>query len=212
MLQLSKVVVTTLTVALTGHQALAVIDEAIDVVSDSANSSTQKLGSLRRNDKGSLILSFAALANEFNMGGGVLIEANLNGQIGIEFGALFLSRRYDVDRAGLKITEEVSRIHIPIVARFWATDFLSMALGPFIAFKTGTKKTSLQSGDTRLGSINTSADDSFEYGMDAAFTIDLAVANKTGVFIEGRYSDTLDEKPNEDSDQISALAGIKLDI
>lgn len=175
-------------------------------------------------DKGSLILSFVAIAtdrvkevqdredNELNYGGGILVEANINDNFGIETGALVVNRQYEIERLGVRVVEEVQRIHVPITARFWATDFFSLAAGPYLAFKTGSTKTSLEIGDINLGNFKTSADDSVEYGLDAAATINLAVNDKTGVFVEGRYSKMLNEENDEDGDQVSALAGLKLDL
>ena len=174
---------------------------------------------------GSLILSLTGVANdrvkdvednqnnnEFNFGAGALIEAGINDHFGIETGVLFINRQYDLEAGEARVVQEVNRLHVPVLARFWATDFFSIALGPFVAFRTGNTKTSLEVGDTEIGSIKTSADDDVEYGLDAALTFNIAVNDKSGLFVEGRYSKLLDNNQGEEANQVSALAGLKIDI
>jgi len=174
---------------------------------------------------GSLILSLAGVANdrvkeveadrednEVNVGGGVLIEAAVNDHFGIETGALVMNRQYDRESEDLRVVEEVTRVHVPVVARFWLADFFSIGAGPFAAFKTGDTKRTLEIGDRRVATLKTSADDDTEFGLDGAATLNFAVADKTGIFVEGRYSMMLDEEEDEDADEVSALAGIKIDL
>ncbi|MEC9281606.1 MAG: outer membrane beta-barrel protein [Bdellovibrionota bacterium] len=174
---------------------------------------------------GSLILSFAGVANdtekavrnnetnnEVNIGGGVLIEANINEKFGIETGALLINRQYDAEKGEARLLQETKRLHIPIMARFWVTDWFSVATGPFVAFRTGDTKTSLKVGDTELGSLETSADESVEYGIDTAATFNISIDDKSGIFLEGRYSDLFDQDNTEKFNEVSALAGFKMQL
>ncbi len=180
---------------------------------------------LAQAEDGSLVLSVAGVVNDrveevrndeendaVNYGGGVLVEAAVNDHFGIETGVLVIKRQYDLNEDDVRVVQEVSRLHVPILARFWATDFLSIAAGPYVAFKTGDTETSLEIGDNELGSIETSADDDVEYGLDAALTLNFAVADKSGLFIEGRYSNPMSNDDDEDADQVSGLVGLKFDI
>lgn len=160
---------------------------------------------------GSLVLSFAGVASErsneskYDYGFGALIEANINDNFGIETGALFIKRESEI--LGGTSTQTVSRLHIPVLARLWVTDFFSVAAGPFVEFKTGDVKTS-----TPIGNFDSSADDSTQFGLDAAATFNLAVADKTGIFVEARYSMFFDEEDDEDFNKMFYLAGVKLDL
>ena len=180
---------------------------------------------LAQAEDGSLVLSVAGVVNDrveevrndeendaVNYGGGVLVEAAVNDHFGIETGVLVIKRQYDLNEDDVRVVQEVSRLHVPILARFWATDFLSIAAGPYVAFKTGDTETSSEIGDNELGSIETSADDDVEYGLDAALTLNFAVADKSGLFIEGRYSNPMSNDDDEDADQVSGLVGLKFDI
>lgn len=174
---------------------------------------------------GSLVLSLTGVANdrisevqgdqennEINFGLGALIEAGINDHFGMETGVLLINRQYDVKEGNTRVVQEVKRLHIPILARFWATDFFSIAAGPFLSFRTGDAKTSLEIGGEDVGSISTSADDDVEYGLDAAVTFNIAIKDKSGIFVEGRYSAMLDNEQDEETNQVSALAGLKIDM
>lgn len=171
----------------------------------------------------SLVISVAGVINDqvdqdSTLGGedsslraglGVLVEANIQGSFGIETGVLFLNRQYKVTGQSARLIEESKRLHVPILARAWVNDYFSMGLGPFLAIRTGDDKTVVSNNSVGL---STSAEEVFEFGLDAAATFNFAVADKTGLFFEGRYSMVLSDKTNESVDQLSGLAGIKLDI
>jgi len=169
-------------------------------------------------DDGSLVLSFAGIASEranessYDYGLGALIEANVNDHFGIETGALFIKRESELfNSGGAELTQTVSRLHIPVLARFWVADYFSVAAGPFVEFKTGDVKTSGSIGGVG-GSVETSADDSTQFGLDAAATLNFAVADKTGIFVEARYSMFFDEEDDEEFNKMFYLAGVKLDL
>lgn len=174
---------------------------------------------------GSLILSFAGLANDraeevendnnnnsLNYGGGILLEAGVNDHFGVETGALLVKRQYEVEQGSSKFITEVDRLHIPVTARIWFFDFLSLAAGPFVAFNTGDQEVTFESNGNQLATTSSSAEDNLEFGLDGALTFNLAVADKTGLFIEGRYSHILDQEDGEEADQVTGLAGLKIDI
>lgn len=179
---------------------------------------------------GSVIFSFAGVASgavedlekrgdegptrdDINWGIGALVEFNVNELFGLETGVLYLRKVYEArsDALNSALVQEVYRLHIPVAARFWLSDYFSLAAGPFISIKAGEVKNTVELGGFDA-SYSTSADDDFEWGLDFAATVNFAIAEKTGFFIEGRYSLDLDQESNEKSDQLSGLLGIKLDL
>lgn len=190
-----------------------------------------KAQSYENDNGGSVIFSFAGiatgavddLATRSDSGGpsrekvqwgiGALVEFNINDLFGLETGAFYLPKVYEArsDALNSAVVQEVWRLHIPITARFWLSDFFSVAAGPFVSFKVGEVRNTVEIGGFDA-SYNTQADESFEWGLDFAATVNFAIADKTGFFIEGRYSLDLDQEDNEKSDQISGLLGIKLDL
>jgi len=178
----------------------------------------------KQND-GSLLLSVAGVANDrvsdidsetntddLNYGFGALVEGNFNSYFGIETGALLIKRNYTFEAGPLKATQSVKRLHIPVLARVWPTNFFSIAGGGFTSIKTGSVDTELDLNNTNIADINTSADDSVEFGLEAAATLNFAVNKKTGLFVEGRYSQALGEESNEDSNHLMGLAGLKFNL
>ncbi len=176
-------------------------------------------------NKGSLILSVAGVVNNrikegqnesedksMDYGGGALVEFGLNDNLGLETGALVINRQYERGGSNLKVIQEVKRLHVPLLVRFWPVDFISIGAGGFTSFKLGDVKNSLEIGGTEVGSLTTKADDSVEYGLEAAVALNLAVSDKTGIFVEGRYSDLLSGDKNTDYNEVSGLAGIKIDL
>ncbi|PIR86090.1 hypothetical protein COU14_00805 [Candidatus Kaiserbacteria bacterium CG10_big_fil_rev_8_21_14_0_10_44_10] len=176
-------------------------------------------------NQGSMALSLAGIANarvknvesedrdnNTDLGAGALIEAKVNNRLGIETGVLLINRHYGYEKAGLRLTQEVRRVHVPVLARFWVANIFSVAAGPFVAFKTGDTETTVHAGNTALASYKTTADDSTEYGLDAAATLSFAVNETAGIFVEGRYSALLEKQSDEEADEISGLAGLKINL
>lgn len=178
-----------------------------------------------RPEDGSFIVSVFGIANQkvkqintdqrdksFNIGFGGLVEANVNGFLGVETGALFIKRQYEYSNSGASLVQQVDRLHIPVIAKFWPTNYVSLGVGPFVSFKTGSVDTNLNIGGVDLGTVQTSANDKVEFGFDLTAALNLSVAEKTGVFIEARYSSPFEQQNSEDYEELSALAGVKIQL
>ncbi len=176
-------------------------------------------------ERGEFIISIAAVANNtidkienteetksYNVGAAILFEANVNSYVGIETGGIMIDRQYDVKSGNLRLVEDVKRLHVPILFRLWPADFVSIAAGPFASFKVGNTTRTIEIGNIASANLETSADKEAQYGLDAAVTFNFAVYNKTGLFVEGRYSSPFEKEQNETSDQLTALVGVKLSL
>lgn len=176
-------------------------------------------------ERGEFIFSIAAIANntidkienneetkKYNVGAALLFEANVNSYLGVETGGIFIDRQYDVEAGSLRLVENVKRLHVPVLFRLWPADFISLAAGPFASFKLGNTTRTIEIGNVTAAQLETSADKDTQYGIDAAVTLNLAVYNKTGLFIEGRYSSPFEKEDNESSDEATALVGVKLSL
>ena len=89
---------------------------------------------------------------------------------------------------------------------------MSIAAGPFASFKVGNTTRTIEIGNIASADLKTSADQEAQYGLDAAVTFNIAVYNKTGLFVEGRYSSPFEKEENETSDEATALIGLKLSL
>lgn len=176
-------------------------------------------------ERGEFIVSAAAVANnsiekiqnnekkeKYNLGAAILFEANVNSYFGLETGGILIERQYDVELGALRLVEEVKRLHVPILIRLWPTNYLSIAAGPFASFKLGNTTRTAEIGNITAASLKTSADSSTQYGLDAAVTLNFAVYKKTGLFFEGRYSSPFEKEKHENSDEATALIGLKFTI
>lgn len=179
----------------------------------------------KEREAGSLILSAFGAVNrgvedsgsgdeddKYHFGVGALVEANINGILGIETGAIFIKRQYDYEALGFRLVQQVNRLHVPVLARVWLGDYFSIGAGPFASFKVGNVKDSLELGSTTIGSVETNADDSVEFGYDIAATLNFAISDKTGIFVEARYSSPFDTAKDTDYETLTGLAGIKIDL
>lgn len=176
-------------------------------------------------ERGEFIFSVAAVANntidnienneenkEYNVGLALLFEANVNSYIGIETGGILIDRQYDVEAGSLRLVEDVKRLHVPILVRLWPADFVSIAAGPYASLKVGNTNRKVEIGNIASASLKTSAEEETQFGLDAAVTLNFAVFNKTGIFIEGRYSSPFEKEDNETSDEATALVGLKISM
>ena len=178
-----------------------------------------------RPDDGELILSVFGVVNEdldtveegddsrdesYNFGFGGFVEANINGFLGIETGAMFVKRQYETSGLGSSVVQQVNRLHVPVLVKFWPTNFLYVGAGPYASFKTGSVKTAFNVGGVDLGDVESSADDDVEIGYDLSLGVNFAVAGKTGIFVEARYSSPFESEDSERYEELTALAGVKL--
>ena len=151
--------------------------------------------------------------DQYDRGYGVFVEGNYNDHFGIETGAYLIRRQYEVSNRLGSITTSVDRLTVPVLAKFWLTDFLSVGVGPYASFSIGDERTDVNIADINIASSESKASDDQELGMEASATFNLAVNDKTGVFVEGRYSRPFDNEANEQFvNQASLLAGLKVDL
>lgn len=194
--------------------------DSTDNTAPEAQSTAEYSDSNYSGEDDSVVLSLAGLATtpkeeidneDYNYGAAIFIEANKSDIFGFETGVMYIKKQYVANVAGAKVVDEVDRLHIPAMARLWATDFLSVAAGPYIAFSVGDVERTVTVGDAAVN-YESSASDDIELGLDVAGTLNLAIDDKSGIFIEGRYSQPVDEESAEDVDKATALAGFKIDI
>ncbi|MEX1099902.1 MAG: hypothetical protein WEB87_05720, partial [Bacteriovoracaceae bacterium] len=166
------------------------------------NINLKQVGDSTIKDKGaSLIFSLAALQTQEvenfgdvddsplrdpDTGYGVLVEGNWVDSFGTEIGFLRMNKQYSVTEQGSAVVEEVDRLHVPVLAKFWPTDYLSLGVGAYADFAISDVNRSVE-GDQSVDA-DTSAQTTV-YGGQASATLNLAINNKTGIFVEGRWSE-----------------------
>ncbi len=149
-------------------------------------------------------------------GAGALLEFPLSDGLGIETGALYVRRKFEIGNPSFRLTRTVPTLFVPLEARFWLGDFLSVAGGAFGAIRVGSQSDEVTSGSTTLASVSSGNRESTEFGATAAATLNLAAAGKSGLFIEARYNRgfsnaSKDGIYDEHIDDLLVLVGLRFD-
>lgn len=152
-----------------------------------------------------------SLKDEFNVGLAALVEVMVRERIGIETGALLVERQYDVSSGSLRLIQSARRLHIPVLARWWVADYFALGLGPYAAVRLGSVRNAVQFGEAELA-LDTSSRRDLELGFDVSALLNLAIHNRTGLFLEGRYSSPFDRRGGEESSHIFGIVGVKLHL
>ncbi len=173
---------------------------------------------------GQLVLSLAVVGNsqtkqlaednlrdELNFGGAAFVEFLMGDHFGVETGAMLVQRQYDVASGPLRLVQETQRLHIPVLARYWVADYFSAAAGPYASVRVGGTRSAAQVGEAEAA-LETSASRDLELGFDISVLFNLGIANKTGLFAEGRYSLPFQTKGGEKASEVYALMGVKLHL
>ncbi len=169
-----------------------------------------------RTDSGSIQNTGITTDRKIGWGGGLLVEAPLTDDLGIEIGGLYLNRKFEVGGNNLNFTRSVPTIFVPLEARFWLGNIFSVAGGGFYSLRIGDENNSINSGNSTLVSFDTGGRERNEYGLTAAATVNLASVDKTGLFIEARYNRGLSNSSKnsayeEKIDDLLLMAGLRFD-
>ncbi len=171
----------------------------------------------RENSSDSVQAKGLSSERHFSLGAGALLESALTDSVGIEIGALYIARKFEIGNEALKLTRTVPTVFFPLEARLWVGNMLSFAGGVFAAARVGNQHDEITSGNATLGSFSSGNRKNVEYGMTVAGTLNIATVNKTGIFLEGRYNrgftnSARDGLFEERIDDLWLMAGARLDL
>lgn len=147
--------------------------------------------------------------DEESSGLGFAFEYNLNQQYGLEIGLFNIKRRYVTSSDGETLAQDAHRAHFPLLLRGWLWNNLSLGIGPFASFRTSNIRSARSANSDNL---ETQAEDEVEFGLETAATLNIAYGDKTGVFIEGRWSEPFNQREEVEINQFTALAGVKVEV
>lgn len=157
-------------------------------------------------------------SRNFGLGLGALIESPFVDAFGIEFGALYVARTFEIGNATVKFKRSVPTLMVPLDARLWLGDILSVAGGFFAAIKVGTQTDEYSIGNATVSTFGTNGDrQSPEFGMTLAATLNIATVGKSGLFLETRYNRGFTNSSKETGleeriDDLLFMAGVRLDM
>lgn len=129
----------------------------------------------------------------------------------LEIGLFDLHKIYFRDELGKYIAEEKEVMHITMGYRYWINPYFSTSLSFYSSYSLG--ETKLIHSDFAPGlEIDTSAQDTTEYGFDWAVQGDVWGNEKWAVVGEARYSLSVTSKPAEKSDHYGFMLGLRYAI
>lgn len=138
-----------------------------------------------------------------------LLEVGATDSIAFETGLIFVERQYQVANDNYLLQQNVKRLHLPVTLKLWWRDIVGFSVGPYMAFAMS----SLQSYEiirvTDSDDLETPAEDFVEFGFESSFTLNLPLAEKTGVFAEVRYFAPYDTIQLKKYNSVYGLAGFK---
>ena len=145
------------------------------------------------------------------LGLGLVVNGDVNSKGSLEIALFLLNKTYYREEAGKFIAEQTDLTHFTMGYRRWFTDSFSSSLSFSSGYSMGTSR--IIHSDFPVGAeIDTSAKDTVEYGFDLSIQKELIKYPAYVVVIEARYSMSVTNKKNENSDQFGVLLGFRYSV
>lgn len=148
-------------------------------------------------------------ANSPSLAGvGLIALGDINSFGSLEIAMFDLHKVYFRDELGKYIAVEKEVIHITMGYRYWINPYFSSSLSFYSSYSLGDPRV-VHSDFLPGAEIDTSANDTTEYGFDFALQADLWSSEKWAVTSEGRYSLSVTSKKNENADHYGIMVGLR---
>ena len=145
------------------------------------------------------------------LGLALVVNGDVNTKGSLEIALFLLNKTYYREEAGKFIAEQTALTHFTMGYRRWLTDSFSSSLSFSSGYSMGTSR--IVHSDFPVGSeIDTSAKDTVEYGFDLSIQKELLKQPAYVVVIDARYSMSVTNKKNENSDQFGVLLGFRYSV
>jgi hypothetical protein len=126
---------------------------------------------------------------KLNFGGGAQFEIMFGQVVGLEFGGIYLGRKFSQTDSTVPITLEstYTYVQIPLQLRFWLGRFVTLGVGGYYAIPVGDIKFSalgIEGTSTYAGAgLKTS-----DYGLLGSLGFNIPLGPAVGLMVEGRYA------------------------
>ncbi|RZA03488.1 MAG: hypothetical protein EOP11_16045 [Proteobacteria bacterium] len=154
------------------------------------------------------------------VGGGALMEIRLLPSVGLEIGALYLPRKYEISNNGYDYTTTQNQIQIPIVLRANLLNIFSLGVGGYVSKYTGKIDTQVTRTGTGPSPINASYGpaqlSTTDYGVVTSIAFYSSVSPLARFVLDARY--VIGSKDNDLSFQdkkfrdFQLLAGLQVGL
>ncbi len=139
---------------------------------------------------------------------GLIALGDINSFGSLEIAMFDLHKIYFREELGKHIAVEKEVIHITLGYRYWINPYFSSSLSFYSSYSLGDPRL-VHSDFLPNTEIDTSANDTTEYGFDLAIQADLWSSEKWAVTSEGRYSLSVTSKKNENADHYGIMLGLR---
>lgn len=141
-------------------------------------------------------------------GAGLIVVGDIDHKSSLEIGMFQFNKYYYREVSDSYLCEASGTILIAMGYRWWLKERLSVSLSFFSSYPVGDSRRI--SRDIKTGvSIDTSAEDTTEYGFDLSSQIELWKQGRVGFVADLRYSKSVTAKPNEYADHFAGLIGVR---
>ena len=124
---------------------------------------------------------------ELGWGVGLLFDAPLSPALSLGIGALYIERKFQIGTGVNRLERKVPTVFVPVEAKIWFGNILSIGAGVFGAVKVGDVTDSAIAGSGTLQSTSPSDHQTVEYGLTASANVVIPVAERTGLLVGARY-------------------------
>lgn len=138
----------------------------------------------------------------------VVAEGGVGKRGSLEIGMFPMHKMYIREQQNNFVAEQIKLIYITMGYRQWFSNRISGALAFFSSYPMGDAKI-VQNDLAPGGYLDTSARDATEYGFDFSVMVDLLNQPKFSVTLDARYSLSVTNKDNEESDHLMGMLGIR---
>lgn len=141
----------------------------------------------------------------------LIAEGSVNHKGSLEIGVFPMHKLYIREQQNSFTAEELKVIYITMGYRQWFSKRLSGALAFFSSYPMGDPSV-VHNDSAPAGILDTSARDATEYGFDFSVMLEVFTHKKWAITLDSRYSLSVTNKDNEESDHYGAMVGIRYQV
>jgi hypothetical protein len=120
-------------------------------------------------------------------GGGIQFDAPLAKDLSLGVGGIYIERKFQIGNTANRLERKVPTILVPVEAKFWFGNVLSIGAGGFGAVKVGNATDTAIAGTGSLQSNSASDHQTVEYGLTASVDVLLPASERTGIILGAQY-------------------------
>lgn len=150
----------------------------------------------------------STINSSYSSGVGLIALGDINPQGSLEIGMFYTPQMFFRKQETQLICEKTQIMHISMGYRRWINPYFSTSLAFYSAYTMGDPEI-IYSDFPKGQEIDTSARDTTEYGIDWSVQGDLWSGDKLAMVFETRYSYSVTNKHDENSDQYGFLLGLR---